>query len=116
MNEYGEGVVFEGVDVVGEDDDLVVAAFVVSDEELAGAEFVGIHDEEQHLFGRFAGQVFAVEFGAHRAPHLGALDARDEAALLQFQPVGLVQFRTDQKIQIRYFICSHTIIKKKRIE
>ena len=58
-----------------------------------------------HQFlARLAHEVFPVELGRHGAPHFGTLHPRDEAPLLQFQPVRLVQLRADQEIQISDFV------------
>ena len=102
---HGERVVLEREHVVGKDDDFVIPSLVVTNQELAGAELVRVHHRKQHLFGRLAVQVFPVKLGAHGTPDFGALDAGDESELLQFQPIGLVQFRPNQKVEIGNFVC-----------
>ena len=95
-----DGVVLQSEHVVREDDDLVVAALVHADEVLTDAELVRVHDVEERLLARPRAQVLAVELGRHRTPHLAALHLGQEAAILQLEPVRLVQLRSDQKVQV----------------
>ncbi len=90
----------ERVDVVTEHDDLVISPLVVLDQELRGSELVRIHHAQEHLLHGAQRQVFPVELGRHLAPNFSTLDSSDEAFLLQFQPIGLVEFRSDQEIEV----------------
>lgn len=65
------GILFECEDIVCEDHDLVVAALVEADQELAGTELVGVHGVQQDPFPRLDGHILAEKLGGHWAPHLG---------------------------------------------
>ena len=45
-------------------------------------------------------EVLLVELGCHLAPNLDALNPSEETLLLQIQPVCLVQFWSNQKVQV----------------
>ena len=97
------GVVLERENVVREDDDLVVAAFVPANEELTGAELLGIHGRDAVL-DRLAAQIGLREFFVHGTLDEIALDAGDVPVAHQFGPVGLVQFRSDQEVEVFDFV------------
>jgi len=42
-----DGIVLEGKHVIREDDDFVISAFMVTDQELTGLELVGVHRIQQ---------------------------------------------------------------------
>lgn len=65
-----DGVFLEREDVVGEDDDLVVASLVEADEELACAELVGVHGVKQDPFLGLYSHVLVIKLRGHGTPHL----------------------------------------------
>ena len=76
-----ESQTFQRENVVGKHDDFVIPSLVEFDQELRGAEFVGVHGVEKHLLHARHGQIFAVKLWRHRTPNLRALnletDVRD---------------------------------------
>lgn len=65
-----DGVFLEREDVVSEDDNLVVASLVEADEELAGAELVGVHGVKQNPLLCLYSHVFVIKLRGHGTPHL----------------------------------------------
>jgi hypothetical protein len=64
---------FEGVNIVGKNNNFVSALLMESYQELAGLEFTWIHAIKQHSLSRLFLQIFAVEFGRHWAPNFSTL-------------------------------------------
>lgn len=73
---------------------------MILDQELASLELVGIHAVQQHSFPRLFAQVFAIEFGRHWTPNLGALHVGNVTFRGKVHPVGFVKFRADQKVEV----------------
>lgn len=95
-----DGVRLERIHIVGKDDDLVAAILVVLDEVLRRLELGGVHAVQQHLLAALFAEVLAVEFGGHRAPHLGALHRRNVSLGGKIHPVGLVQLRAHKEVEL----------------
>lgn len=110
----------ESKDIIRKHDDLVATSFMVVDQVLAGLELLRVHTPEQHPYPGIRPEVLAVEFGSHRAPHLGALGGgrqlrsrsqRKEHAVAylysgdvsfrgQLHPVRFVQLRSNHVVQV----------------
>jgi len=102
------GIGLQGEDVVREDDDFVASLLMISNQELACPELVGVHHVEHLAFSWSGGGVLAVERGGHGTPHLCALHRCDVAIPLKVHPVGFIQLRPNQEIQVGDpFILSH---------
>lgn len=72
------------------------------DQVLARDELVRVANVEVHLLVLLRpAQVFLVEVWRHFTPNFDALDVGEEAAHGKLSPVGLVEFRPDQVVQLR---------------
>ncbi|GIX63592.1 PCI domain protein [Babesia caballi] len=86
--------------VVREHDDLVAPRLVVLEEVLAGRQLHRVAGPQPPLLRAVAAQVLPIEGRRHGAPNLLANDLGQEPLLLQLQPVGLVQLRPDEPLQV----------------
>jgi len=72
------------------------------DEVLAGDEFVWVADVELLfvvvLITRI--QIRLIKVRRHLTPHLNTLHVRQVSLLLQVQPIGFVQFRSDEEVEV----------------
>lgn len=49
---------------------------MVVDQELASLELVRVHHVQQNSFSTGFPEIFSIELGSHRTPHLGTLEER----------------------------------------